>query len=366
MPMGKGFAITSNLNLGTMLLAGYERHTKETLDHQLGPSTKRRKAISLPRLKIGAIANDTVATLASLAYTVKSIPNSRVAMGLIVGTGCNATIPMKVKDLHPSKRPSSPASSASSTKSSEIVINTEWTINGAAKPLKDLELLTLWDRALDVECDAPGFQPFEYMTAGRYLGELVRLIVVDWFTKTVGLDIDALPEDFRTRNQLTTTFLATVVAPIQDPHSLVQALNQAMPAPKASEWTWDCKSAQVVQKAAKAIQVRSAALIAAAAVGLLACAGELRLQDGPSGLKSPETNGVYPARDAKVEELVIAYTGGLITLYPDFKEETQKRIDQLLEREGYRNKGKRVVLKEASDGGIIGAGVLAGTVSNST
>ncbi len=87
MPMGKGFAITSNLNLGTMLLAGYERHTKEPLNGQVEPAAKRRKLRSLPRLKIAAIANDTVATLASLAYTVKSIPNSRVAMGLIVGTG---------------------------------------------------------------------------------------------------------------------------------------------------------------------------------------------------------------------------------------------------------------------------------------
>ena len=87
MPMGKGFAITSNLNLGTMLLAGYERHTKEALNGRQEPLTKSKKKFRLPRLKISAIANDTVATLASLAYTVKSIPNSRVAMGLIVGTG---------------------------------------------------------------------------------------------------------------------------------------------------------------------------------------------------------------------------------------------------------------------------------------
>lgn len=365
MPMGKGFAMTSNPNLGTMLLAGYQRHTKEAPNNQLKPSTKRRKITSLPRLKIAAIANDTVATLASLAYTVKSIPNSRVAMGLIVGTGCNATIPMKVKDLHASKQPSATAYATPTTKDAEIVINTEWTINGAARPLKDLGLLTTWDEALDKECDAPGFQPFEYMTAGRYLGELVRLILVDWLTKTIGLDMDDLPKDLGTRNQLTTTLLATVVAPVEDPSSLVRALNQALPAPKASKWTWDLRSAEMVKKVAKAVQIRSAALIAAAVVGLLACAGELRLQNDASGSKAPETNGVDASQDSKVEELVVAYTGGLITLYPEFKEETQRRIDQVLGREGYRNRGKRVVLREASDGGIIGAGVLAGTVSSS-
>lgn len=87
MPMGKGFAITSNLNLGSMLLAGYERHTRAATNGLIELLTPRRKMTGLPRIKIAAIANDTVATLASLAYTVKSIPNSRVAMGLIVGTG---------------------------------------------------------------------------------------------------------------------------------------------------------------------------------------------------------------------------------------------------------------------------------------
>lgn len=87
MPMGKGFAMASNLNLGSMLLAGYERHTRDILNGHLTHDIKEGKLTRFPRLKIAAIANDTVATLASLAYTVKSIPNSRVAMGLIVGTG---------------------------------------------------------------------------------------------------------------------------------------------------------------------------------------------------------------------------------------------------------------------------------------
>ena len=74
-----------------MLLAGYEQHTQDALDGQLDPWTKERNFTRRPRLTIAAIANDTVATLASLAYTVKSIPKSRVAMGLIVGTGWYVT-----------------------------------------------------------------------------------------------------------------------------------------------------------------------------------------------------------------------------------------------------------------------------------
>ena len=273
---------------------------------------------------------------------------------------------MKLKDLHPSKQPSTTSYKPLSKKDPEIVINTEWTINGAAKPLNDLGLLTIWDKALDRACDAPGFQPFEYMTAGRYLGELVRLIVLSWCTDTIGFALDDLPEDLRTRNQLTTTLLATVVATANDPDSLAKTLDEQVPAPENSKWTWDITSAAMVMKAAKAVQLRSSALIAAAIVGLLACAGELRLpnNDEPCGSKCPEEkNGFDTSSDREVdEELVVAYTGGLITLYPGFKEETQRRIDELIERESHRNRGKRVVLREASDGGIIGAGVLAGTV----
>ena len=248
----------------------------------------------------------------------------------------------------------------------EIVVNTEWTINGAAKPLHDLGLLTVWDKILDRECDAPGFQPFEYMTGGRYLGELVRIIVLLWFTEIIGYDLEDLPEGLRTRNQLNTTFLATVVAPADDPNSLAATLDKALPAPKKGTWRWDFESADMVLQAAKAVQLRSAALIAAATVGLMACTGELSLPDDSHGSEMSERNGHVVSRESDAEELVVAYTGGLITLYPGFKEETQRQVDQLLGREGHRNRrNKKVVLREASDGGIIGAGVLAGTVLNS-
>ena len=76
LPMGKGFAITSNLNLGEMLLAGYSRHcTPPTQEEQ--PDQYPASAL-LPRINVAAITNDTVATLISLAYVFKPSPTSRV------------------------------------------------------------------------------------------------------------------------------------------------------------------------------------------------------------------------------------------------------------------------------------------------
>ncbi|KAJ6148214.1 hypothetical protein N7497_010196 [Penicillium chrysogenum] len=366
MPMGKGFAISSNLNLGNILLNGYEKHTRRP-DDEDEPSTKRRKLFALPKLKIQAITNDTVATLASLAYKVKSLPNSRVAMGIIVGTGCNATIPMKLSALHESKAKSVNTMDPGAV---ETIVNTEWTISGAAPPLKELNVTTKWDVELDQACARPGFQPFEYMTGGRYIGELIRLILF-------GLS--------------------------HNNRRIIKTLPTCKP--QSSDWRWDAQAAGAFRKIARAVQRRSAGLIAAAVVGLLACAREIELKEdsnssSPENPASPQSNDdaitesagapdaavaslnsaavaanhagqghVVPVLDptpidwqSGPEELVVAYTGGIIQHYPQFKEMCQQYIDRLIMRTGPQRGGKSVFLREASDGGVIGAGVLAGMV----
>ncbi|GAD91755.1 hexokinase family protein XprF, putative [Paecilomyces variotii No. 5] len=396
MPMGKGFAITSDLNLRNILLTGYEKHTRRPDEDDM-PSSKRRKLFALPKLKITAITNDTVATLASLAYSVKSLPNSRVAMGIIVGTGCNATIPMKLTDLHDSKAKQVKSKDANAT---QTVVNTEWTIGGAAGPLKELGITTKWDVELDKNCARPGFQPFEYMTGGRYVGELIRLVLFDYLTGVEGLSRKELPANLVQDYALTTTYIAQRVARSRSDEALAEELRLSLPPPESSDWNWDENSAGAFRKIARAVQTRSSGLIAAAVVGLLACTREIELKVD-SNASSPMPNGspnlpnssieetstaslatetTNPAKSATgpivpvlsatmdwrsgPEELVVAYTGGIIQNYPNFKEMCQQYIDRLIMRTGPQRGGKSVFLREASDGGIIGAGVLAGMVAS--
>ncbi|KAL1971269.1 hypothetical protein VTN77DRAFT_221 [Rasamsonia byssochlamydoides] len=405
MPMGKGFAITSDLNLRNMLLSGYEKHTRRPDDEE-EPSSKRRKLFALPKLKIAAITNDTVATLVSLAYCVKSLPNSRVAMGIIVGTGCNATIPMQLSDLHEFK---AKMVNSKDPEATQTVVNTEWTISGAAGPLKELNITTKWDTELDNACARPGFQPFEYMTGGRYIGELVRIVLFDYLTTVVGLSKKALPAPLVQEYALTTTFLSEKVARSRSDQELAAELARSLPPPESSDWNWDAASAGAFRKIARVVQTRSAGLIAAAVVGLLACTREIQLKDdsarnspqppqvdplvyqgdvktqaGSNNLVAPGTlTGNSGAESARVlrgpivpvlsptpadwhsgpEELVVAYTGGIIQNYPNFKETCQTYIDRLIMRTGPQKGGKSVFLREASDGGVIGAGVLAGMVA---
>ena len=341
--MGKGFAITSDLNLGKMLLAGYARYcSTDGSSDQLNHSKSQ-----LPRIRVAAITNDTVATFASLAYAAKAAPNSRVAMGLIVGTGTNATVPMKPENLHPDKRSALPNPDATET----VVINTEWTIRGTDKPLIDLNIKTPWDMTLDANSDAPGFQPFEYMTSGRYLGEIVRLVFVDVVSKEEGVQI---PSSLMLKNALPTRFLSEVVA--RKGGRIVQGeLESKYPDANSDDFFWTVDKVELIRDIAEAVQQRSSALIATACVGLLNCVGDVALdkQQSPS-------NGASAKGKREIEELVIAYAGGTISQYPKWLQTCQQWIDVLVEEGSSSNKNKQVTLKEAKDGGIVGAGVLAG------
>lgn len=350
LPMGKGFAITSDLDLGKMLRDGYSHHlhhsdaNNRAAESEEGSRGMKTSPSRLPRIRVAAITNDTVATFASSAYTVKAAPNSRVAMGLIVGTGTNATVPMRLSDLHPRKRDDLANPETVET----VVVNTEWTIRGTDKPLVDLQIKTVWDESLDASSDAPGFQPFEYMTSGRYLGEIVRLVFVDAVSKRPGVQI---PLSLKNKNALQTKFLSEVVARMND-ETLRRELESLYPS-SASMSFWTPVRVKLVRDIAYAVQQRSSALIAAACVGLLDCVHDIQVNSDKSS--------DHTIQNTESEELVIAYTGSTISYYPEWLITCQRWIDTLVASGSPANRSKRVVLREAVDGGIVGAGVLVGT-----
>ncbi|KAF7886220.1 hypothetical protein EAF00_010323 [Botryotinia globosa] len=351
MSMGKGFAMTSNLNLGEQLLKGYEISTA-TLPH-------------LPRIKITAIVNDAVASLVSF-HRQQRTPNQKVAMGLIVGTGCNATIPLSISKLHVTKYPSHTLNTIESKqKDTKIIINTEWSINGTAPPLHTLKFITKWDKILDANSETPGFMPFEYMTGGKYLGELGRLIILDYFTSQLQLPSETLPTVLRKRNALD----ASILAKVGREDRLCEPLDLAMPFPvdpiSGKPQTWTPELANVVVTVAKKIEKRAAGMVAAAIIGLLAAADELHFSP-PSNDASRTTNlnqtiPIYASKD--ITELLVGYTGSCISHFQDYLEDCQMYLDGIMHKEfGPDKGGKRVVLEGCMYGSIIGAGILAGTV----
>jgi len=354
MLMGKGFSASSNFDLAQQLLTGYESS----------------RPADLPGIKIVAICNDSSATLVSFAYQQKSNLRKKAAMGLIVGTGCNATIPLALSKLHPSKRPAQVKvlDDSEAVPDLKITVNTEWTIKGAAAPLHDLQFVTHWDKILDAEGEAPGFQPFEYMTAGRYLGELGRIIALDYFTNHLRIPKTSLPQKLRERHGLTTTFLGNLGPPVsQHQSSILEQLDTELPPnPNPDSWKWTPEAANVLFRIARAVQVRAAGMTAAAIIGLLACADEISFSPNPNPT-AMLTNGDAPSTarlKTDVDELMVGYTGGCIVHFQDYLKDCQGFLDAIMRREFGNSLVPRVVLQPCHDGGIIGAGILAGTVQS--
>ena len=118
-------------------------------------------------ISVTAICNDTVGTLISRSY---SDPNT--AVGIILGTGCNAAYMENTERI--TKCPTD-------SKTGKMIINMECGAIGDSNP-SILPLLP-FDVALDPLSPNAGRQRLEKMMSGFYLGELSRMWAVDLWQK---------------------------------------------------------------------------------------------------------------------------------------------------------------------------------------
>ncbi|EFQ32071.1 hexokinase-1 [Colletotrichum graminicola] len=350
MTMGKGFSIGGDAELGPLLLRGYEK--SRVVDDG--------DAHRLPPIRIAAISNDSVSTLISFIYLFNESHSKKASMGLIVGTGCNATIPLRLTAMGSNKWPANVSTlPGESAHLARIAVNTEWSIRGTAPPMRELHLITPWDSALDAALVGPneiaGFQPLEYMTAGRYLGELGRLILVDYLKTVLAFEESSLPKDLLVRYRMTTTFLSHFKpSRPSDPSALLAKLENEFPADEGASFQWTPETAVALYHIAKAIQVRAAGIVAAATVALLKLAGDIP-EPVPAG-----------ADVTPVKELGVGYTGGCISHFQDYLADTQDFLDKIVRLEYHEQPPPvRVVLSPCHDGGIKGAGILAAATGSS-
>ncbi|KAF8534545.1 hypothetical protein BDD12DRAFT_409058 [Trichophaea hybrida] len=150
--MGKGFKIHEGI-IGEDLRTHFE------------DALRRR---NLNNLRLTYLLNDTVATLLSHAYD-----NPQTCISLICGTGINAALLLPVDALHPQKFGVRPREWFEAAE--KVLVNTECSMLGG----EGIFPLTNADMLLDEQAEAPGFQPFEQLTSGQYLGEVARLTLVD-------------------------------------------------------------------------------------------------------------------------------------------------------------------------------------------
>lgn len=116
---------------------------------------------------LDSIINDGAATLISRAYV-----DSNTRLALILGTGFNAAAMLPVRVFHQSKFGIRPQSWHDQAK--HVLVNTEMSMFG-----KGILPVTRWDDHINLVHLHPDYQPFEHLLGGRYLGEIVRLILVE-------------------------------------------------------------------------------------------------------------------------------------------------------------------------------------------
>ncbi|UKZ82706.1 hypothetical protein TrVFT333_010501 [Trichoderma virens FT-333] len=361
MAMSKGFTLETDMDLGHLLVQGYESHRIKILDEQ---ETK------LPDLKIIAIVNDAVATFITANYNTQNMCGRKVPMSFICATGTNATVSMPLSSFGSFKLPRHMDLSEFSSDSTEFIINTEWEMKGASGPLQPY--ITKWDLLLDKDLPIPGQQPYDYMTAGRYLGELARLMAVDFFTTQWHIPELDLPLRLRQRNSLTTAFIGalgetTTRSSHHEKDQIVVLCETELPPTSGSSWRWGYESASALREIAIRVRQRATMLTGNAIVAMLLCIRALKcdklldpeLLSNHSTAPFKQVQSLDVEAPAEEEPLLVGYTGGCIMHFPKYLDEVQGWVDQLTHN--IHSSPQPIEFIPVVDGGILGAGILACT-----
>ncbi|KAL8786782.1 MAG: hypothetical protein Q9213_002603 [Squamulea squamosa] len=275
-------------------------------------------------IRLDAIVNDSSAAVLSRAYVD---PSTRLAV--ILGTGINAAIHLPVSSLHPSKFGA--RQFATTMETSHVLVNTELSMFG-----KRAFPTTRWDEHLNAHHILPDYQPMEYLLAGGYMGEIVRLIIVE-AVETAGLFDGSLPPALSIPFSLDTRTLAAFEAdnyPNLSPSCIYFQKEFHLRAPPTPA------EMGFIRQVVLAVSRRSQGYFTAAIHALSSL-----LHDLDDGIMQ---NGL--------DHICIGCDGSVINKYPGYMEKSQFLLDELVHASGQ----KRVVLESAGESAVLGAGVAVG------
>ena len=291
-------------------------------------------------VKVAALVNDTVGTLMARSYTAPGKHGS--VLGAIFGTGTNGAYIEKLSKLK------KPLTGEYDNSTGEMVINTEW---GSFDNQLNVLPNTPWDKALDESSVNPGIQMYEKRVSGMFLGEILRLVIIDILKNpkvSLFKDENSSSNDWRSTTNIAEssslykqwgldTSIMSVAAADNTPElsilrqELESALHVYSPAHDDAQ-AFKAISAAVGRRAARLSAVAIAAIV---------------LQTGK--LTDPELD--------KDEPIDIGVDGSLVEHYPYFRDmiyEALRVVDGIGE-EG----AKRIRIGIAKDGSGVGAALIA-------
>jgi len=271
-----------------------------------------RKALEKAKVpvKMTALINDTTGTLIASSYVQ---PRTKIAV--ILGTGCNAAYMEKIGNIPKIKNLALPDDA-------EMAINCEW---GAFDSFEHQHLpRTKYDVIVDETSNKPGEQAFEKLISGRYLGEILRLVICELIDEGVlflGQNTYKLEKPY----QFDTAFLSLMES---DPTDELLTIVGIFTHFYGIETT--LAERQFFRALAKLIGRRAARLSACGIAALVTKGGYL--EEGCS----------------------VAADGSLYSKYPGFADRVHEGLMDV-----FGEKGKNIVTHHAEDGSGMGAALIA-------
>jgi hexokinase len=298
-------------------------------------------------VRVDAIVNDSSAALLSRAYV-----DPATRMSLILGTGTNVAIHFPVHAIGLNKFGTRPAGWFDYAK--HVIINSEMSMfGGGVLPM------TRWDDTLNRTHLRPDYQPLEYMATGRYLGEIIRLIIVE-AVETAHLFGGELPHSMRDAYSFDTSIVAFIEADkspfLTASAALLQKEHTFSSAPSQEDLKFLLRVCQIVSK-------RAAGYLATAIHSMWCLRNEAEFPDVPTTPSSSKGPVTVTESGANPESLSIACDGSVINKYPGFRDRCQSYLNQLTRETSlakvsqHSNEESCIRLEPAPESAILGAAV---------
>ncbi|CCE64213.1 hypothetical protein TPHA_0G03730 [Tetrapisispora phaffii CBS 4417] len=289
------------------------------------PDTEGRDVVTLLRkqleirktpIEVVALINDTTGTLVASLYT-----DGETKMGVIFGTGVNGAYYDKVSGIE--KLEGRLASDI--TPDMPMAINCEY---GSFDNEHVVLPRNKYDIQIDNESPRPGQQAFEKMSSGYYLGELVRLSLLDLYNQGhifKGQDVTKL----KTPYVMDTSFPSKIE---DDPFENLENTDELFQNELNIQTT--ASEREIIRRICEAVGVRAARV---SACGIAAICQKMGYETGH-----------------------IAADGSVFNLYPGFKERVHAALKDIYGwKEESDYKKYPIVVVPAEDGSGAGAAIIA-------
>ncbi|XP_011614105.2 hexokinase-4 isoform X1 [Takifugu rubripes] len=237
-------------------------------------------------MDVVAMVNDTVATMISCYYEDRSCE-----VGMIVGTGCNVCYMEEMRTVE-----------LVEGEEGRMCVNTEWGAFGDNGELEDFRLE--YDRVVDETSINPGHQLYEKLISGKYMGELVRLVLMKLVNENLLFNGEP-SEILKTRGSFDTRFVSQVESDTGDRKQIYNILTSLGVLPSEL----DC---DIVHLVCESVSTRAAHMCGAGLAGVI--------------------NRMRERRSQEALVITVGVDGSVYKLHPCFRDRFHKIVRDLTPR----------------------------------